>query len=257
MSNKYGVPRRLDNGKPNPEYGRRWRVTNYIVHSHVPTPLGKLGVRARLPNGRHNPEYRRLAYQVNYEREAEGWRKWKAEHPDYHRNWSQAHRQQENERVRNWRKLHPENARQAVRKSYRKHRAKRLLYNATWREANREAFKLTQERWRKTHPEKVLEKERRRAKKYPNRKRDWGRAHPEKQRMLWSRHTHKRRRGFTTNTILGRYFPKAHLHHMTPDLGVYIPEELHKSVRHNIWTGEGMEEINWKAWVFHLEGFSF
>lgn len=26
--NRYGVPRKLPNGKPNPEYGRRWRVAN-------------------------------------------------------------------------------------------------------------------------------------------------------------------------------------------------------------------------------------
>ena len=60
--------------------------------------------------------------------------------------------------------------------------------------------------------------------------------------------------------MLGSYalnapFLDAHGHHLTKEVVVFIPKELHMSVPHNIWTGEHMKEINAiaKAW-FILKG---
>ncbi len=58
---------------------------------------------------------------------------------------------------------------------------------------------------------------------------------------------HRRHRDLPTDTILNEHFEGSHLHHITPSVAVYIPEKLHRSVYHNLKTGEGMNEINSKA----------
>lgn len=82
----------------------------------------------------------------------------------------------------------------------------------------------------------------------------WKTAHPQERRALNSRHSFKRKRGFPTRTILGHPFPKACLHHLTPDAAVYIPEALHRSVIHSLVTGSGMAEINAAAIAFYESG---
>ena len=49
---------------------------------------------------------------------------------------------------------------------------------------------------------------------------------------------------------LNDYFEGAHAHHIDKEFVLYIPRELHRSVYHNMWSGEGMEEINVLAFEF-------
>ena len=49
---------------------------------------------------------------------------------------------------------------------------------------------------------------------------------------------------------LNECFPNAHAHHIDTEHIIYIPEELHRSIPHNLNTGKGMEEINAKAYDF-------
>lgn len=51
-------------------------------------------------------------------------------------------------------------------------------------------------------------------------------------------------------TVLNEPFEGAEAHHMAKDVVVFVPKELHKSVKHNLETGEGMDEINGKALVW-------
>jgi len=43
-------------------------------------------------------------------------------------------------------------------------------------------------------------------------------------------------------------------HHLNKFLGVYIPEDIHKSIKHTLKTGEGMDVINMVA-LGYLNGF--
>lgn len=49
---------------------------------------------------------------------------------------------------------------------------------------------------------------------------------------------------------LNEPFEGSHAHHITKDIVIYIPEELYRSVSHNVFTGKGMEEINGKVLVW-------
>lgn len=56
-------------------------------------------------------------------------------------------------------------------------------------------------------------------------------------------------------TVLNEWFEGSELHHITKDVAIYIPKELHHSIWHNLKTGEGMEEINdaAQAWLSNKE----
>lgn len=84
-------------------------------------------------------------------------------------------------------------------------------------------------RYAKEHPEKGCE----RSRKFRRTK---------KGKIIKKRSEFKRRKlGFVS---LNQYFEGSHAHHIDKIHVIYIPAELHKSVWHNIWNGEGMEEIN-------------
>lgn len=47
-------------------------------------------------------------------------------------------------------------------------------------------------------------------------------------------------------------------HHLDSHFVVYIPKELHQSIRHNVWNGEGMNEINMLSfeWMREIGGLN-
>ena len=51
---------------------------------------------------------------------------------------------------------------------------------------------------------------------------------------------------------LNEKFPKSEAHHLDKELVIYIPERLHRTNSHNVWTGVGMNDINLKAFSFFL-----
>jgi hypothetical protein len=107
--------------------------------------------------------------------------------------------------------------------------------------------------WYRTHPEKAKEyRSDPEIRKVRNsRSRIWDKLHPTEKRERFRRSHNKRKRGLPTTMILGIALSHTDLHHLSPSTGVYIPESLHKSIYHNIWTGQNMEEINRKALLFY------
>ena len=61
----------------------------------------------------------------------------------------------------------------------------------------------------------------------------------------------RRRRALPTRTVLGRPFPGSHLHHLTPDVAVYIPAALNRAVPHDLRTGRGMDAANTRAMDYY------
>ena len=58
----------------------------------------------------------------------------------------------------------------------------------------------------------------------------------------------KRELGYTT---LNEKFKDSHGHHIDKEHVLFIPEELHKSIAHNNFTGKGMLEINMAAAIWY------
>ena len=43
---------------------------------------------------------------------------------------------------------------------------------------------------------------------------------------------------------LNKHFKNSEAHHISENLIIYIPKEIHQNIRHNIWTWKNMEKIN-------------
>jgi hypothetical protein len=99
------------------------------------------------------------------------------------------------------------------------HKSYRKEYNKKYFQENKERESERCKKWRQSPKGKML-------------------------RMLWYA---KRRKHFgfkPFNTV----FEGAQFHHLhlngNPDLGIFFPSELHRSINHNSYTGKGMNEIN-------------
>lgn len=105
-------------------------------------------------------------------------------------------------------------------------------------ENNKEKHKQRTARWRKRNPRKMC-----------GYTKKWQEKDPVTYRKTYTRTNAKRHRELGFEPI-NEPFEGAHAHHMTKDIVVYIPAELHRSVCHNVFTGEGMDEINGKVLVW-------
>lgn len=107
-----------------------------------------------------------------------------------------------------------------------------------WKVAHHEQYLSVKKEWTRSHPEKVTEMNR----KYLL-------SHP--QVIKSNRHkqkAHHRTLGFMP---LNEPFIGCESHHIDRKYVVYAPRELHQSIRHNVWNGKNMKEINDKvfAWL--------
>lgn len=85
---------------------------------------------------------------------------------------------------------------------------------------------------------------------------EWQHKNPEKTKIVRKRHQFKRKRelGYVP---LNSPFKNSEGHHLNRDLVIHIPTKLHRSIRHNVFTGKGMKEINALAfqWIATQENF--
>jgi hypothetical protein len=59
---------------------------------------------------------------------------------------------------------------------------------------------------------------------------------------------------FPAAIILGKPFKNSQLHHLTPNVAVFILRMLHRSIPHDILTGKNMDKINVAAMEFYERG---
>ena len=100
---------------------------------------------------------------------------------------------------------------------------------------HREAANIKTNLWKLRHPAQ-----------YKASKTQWNENNPEKVREMYRRKWNKRKRGLGF-IELNSSFEDSHAHHLNKKLVVYVPRELHQSIQHNVWTGDGMREINMAA----------
>lgn len=140
----------------------------------------------------------------------------------------------------------------------KQNRKKYLVRLRSWRNQNAEKVKLLNKKYRRTHQEQFKEYQRNWKRKHPDyfktdywRKkfREYSKRHPEIKRISEA----KRRRKLQTKKILNKIFPNSELHHMGKGIAIYLPKELHHSIRHSLLRNENMEKINtlallWLNW---------
>jgi hypothetical protein len=98
-----------------------------------------------------------------------------------------------------------------------------------WR--NKVIQKIRELKWDREHPERVKELSK-----------SWAKNNPKKQKELWIKHSAKRRKlGFI---LINEPFEGSEAHHLDKETVFYIPKIANEKIKHNVWTGQGMNEIN-------------
>jgi hypothetical protein len=105
-------------------------------------------------------------------------------------------------------------------------------YDKQYYKVHKEERKEYDKQYYQNHPEQVAEKQKR-YRKTP--------AGKEADKRGYDKH---RKLGFKP---INEYFEGSEGHHIDKERIIYIPKELHKSIWHNLNTGQGMVEINFKV----------
>jgi len=143
--------------------------------------------------------------------------------------------------------------REYARRNYERHREQRQQSNKKWEERHKEQVKAYKHKWYEEHKEIAKERERQR---YRNRReqineqnRQWAKAHPDKVRETKKKYKHKKLRKFGF-IPLNKPFQGSEAHHLDRTYVIYIPAEVHKSIRHSVLRNRNMDEINAIAWNY-------
>jgi hypothetical protein len=129
------------------------------------------------------------------------------------------------------------------RDAYRiEHRTEFLAY----RQSHKEQIAECNKRWLLEHPDQVKTKNERYRKNHKDIidacVRRWRLSHPEAAQIMDKRHKYKRR--LLGYIPLNKPFPGCNGHHVDTMRVIFIPEILHLSIPHNVWTGHNMDRIN-------------
>lgn len=127
-----------------------------------------------------------------------------------------------------------------------------VITSKLWRGRNKDYIALKSKGLRESDPEKAYAPAKNWRKNNPDKYltgiKQWQTKNPDKQRIISKRHQTIRRRelGFRP---LNSWFEGSVAHHINKDDVIYIPEEIHKFVAHDVKTGRGMDIINKLAFV--------
>ena len=154
------------------------------------------------------------------------------ERKEYHKNYAEEHSEELKEYSKEYGKNYYKEHAEELAGYYQIHREERLQYMRVYNKEHVEKHKVYVKKHSKEHD--VSQKK---YNKTPKGKEVKKRAFNKRKRKL----------GFEP---LNEPFEGCEAHHVDKKRIIYIPKKLHRSIYHNVWTGEGMEEINKLAFEF-------
>ena len=133
------------------------------------------------------------------------------------------------------------------------HREERRKYYSKYYQINREKILRHYRQYYQTHREEIGKKQQKyhwmHKKENVERKKLWRKNNPKRERETTRKHNNKRERNLGFNP-LNEWFEGSNAHHINFNDVIYIPEGLHRSIPHNVWTGKNMSQINCLAYQF-------
>jgi len=170
-------------------------------------------------------EYRKQYYKEHREGMLASMKQYRKEHRDEKlardKQWRETHRDE----CKTYSKLYYQKNRDYFKQYSQQHRNEISAYSKLYRKQNKDRYRQLTKAWKKNHREQ--------------------------NREIVRRKNFKRRSlGFIP---LNEPFENSEAHHIDKDRVIYIPKEYHRSVSHNVWTGENMALINNLAYDYLLE----
>lgn len=135
----------------------------------------------------------------------------------------------------------PERAKQNKKDYYRLNRTEILRKKRDYYKTHKKQIRKKQLKYKQTHQEEIKNINQNWRKNNPEHHKEYCRKNPELIKKCIAKH---RKLGFIP---FNEAFIGSEGHHIDFECVIYIPRELHNSIKHCVWTGKGMDEINDKA----------
>ena len=134
---------------------------------------------------------------------------------------------------------------------YSKHREEYSTYYKRWYKEHRERRREYIKNWKQRNPERVQEInkhwQQENKEHYNEYCRNWRQRNLDKARETAKKYNNKRYRQFSF-IPLNKPFEGSEAHHICPTFVIYIPKELHRSIKHSVLKWQNMNRINKLAW---------
>ena len=139
-------------------------------------------------------------------------------------------------------RLYPERA-----KEYYKNNKETILeQKREYYDNNKESILGQKKEYQLKKSKKIKEYNKKYRLEHPDYSKEWRQT---KNGKAWIIMANARRRNLGS-IGLNEPFDDSEFHHFNNDYGIYIPAEIHRSIYHNLKTGQGMEMINKEAFEF-------
>ena len=154
-------------------------------------------------------------------------KKWR----ETHKNEIVAYRKEHRDKMLAYYKEHRDEMLAHMKQYYKAHQDEISTYQKQYRKAHRNEMSVYEKQWYEQNKDKCNQQAK-----------AWKNNHIEQYHENVRKHSFKRRSlGFIP---LNEWFEGSEGHHIDKERVIYIPKEYHRSVWHNVWTGENMDEIN-------------
>jgi len=158
----------------------------------------------------------------------------------YNKQYRITHKEEIKQQKKQYRALHKKEIKEYDKQYNTSHKEEKKEYSREYRNLRKEKIKEYKKQYRILHREEIKKQN----KRYPQ-------TSAGKKAMKKSK-AHRRQLDFNP---LNEYFEGSEAHHINTKDVVYIPKELHRSIWHNVWTGENMNIINAQAVQFLLGNY--
>ena len=155
---------------------------------------------------------------------------------EYNKKYYKEHRNERLAHKKLYREAHRDEILASMRQYYKEHRDEKLASVKQYYKEHRDGISAYKKQWY----EQNKEKEKQRVK-------IWVENHREQRRESEKKNKSKRKRGLDF-VPLNKPFKGSEAHHICATFVIYIPKDMHRSIKHSVLRWKNMEEINKLAW---------
>lgn len=163
---------------------------------------------------------------------------------EYQKKWYKAHPEKVRNRSKQWYAEHKERAKEGMKQYRLAHLNEQNKQHKQWQETHSEQVKQYMKQWRLEHPEYMKQY---RQQHYQQNKDEILKHCKEYMKTLNGKIAHKKhnyKRRELEFISLNVWKEDTVFHHLDKVYGIYIPEEIHKSIWHSLSKNINMDEIN-------------
>jgi len=167
--------------------------------------------------------------------------------------WYKTHKEEKSEYDKEYRKKNAQIIKEKKKEEYLRHRERYLQHFKEYYRKNKQKFLEYSLQWHRAHPEKSKMSTKKYYLTHKEQKKEYNRRYKNSHREIYresSRKSHAKRKHNLGFILLNKWQPGYEAHHLDRHYVIYIPKEIHQSIKHSVLHNYNMDEINAIAWNY-------